>query len=95
MSSLKKGFLFSPNPTKLYNPKIVLTGISDHYSNTTPKFKLIESTRLREILNSDSQTLPKGISADQFNYSLGFNLFEIPKNYSSSNIVNKNLSLKV
>lgn len=89
MSSLKKGSLFSPNPTKLYNPRIVLTGISDHYSNTTPKFKLIESTRLREILNSDSQILPKDISADQFNYSLGFNLFEIPKNYSSSNIVNK------
>lgn len=94
MSSLKKGFLFSPNPTKLYNPKIVLAGISDHYSNTKPNFKLIESTKLKEILNNDSRTLPKDISADQFNYSLGFNLFEIPKNYSSSNIVDKKSFIK-
>jgi len=59
MSSLKKGFLFSPNPTKLYNPKIVLAGISDHYSNTKPNFKLIKSTKLQEILNSDSRLFLK------------------------------------
>ncbi|QWU99367.1 hypothetical protein [Francisella salimarina] len=89
-SSLKKGFLFTPKPkSDLYNPQAVIAGISDHYNSAKPKFKLIENTKLREILKSNTQALPKDISKDQFSYSLGFNLFKIPKNHNPSTLDEK------
>ncbi|ALB02151.1 hypothetical protein ACH24_06035 [Francisella persica ATCC VR-331] len=64
-------------------------GVYDHYYQLKPQYDLITKYRLKQLLRSNTKTLPQQITNSQFSYSLGYNFFEIPNNCSASNIIDK------